>query len=280
MIQVWDISAGELIYRHEESVNEGKLTAAISPDGTRLLRDFTFADSLFHTQRYELVELPSGKTLWNREYGDSRLTFKCWSQDGRMIAIAEATPHQPQEALQLWDASTGGTFAAFLRPAGLRFLWGGDVTISPDSKHLAQMGHVEIQLFDIPPRDSTSGDPLVHVAAPREVIPQTKTNLSEIVFSADGEELLARTTQDDRRTTESIMAWKLSEIAGQRTLSLTSSVWRGWGARFSPDSTRLAFLDTSGDRIQVWDTVGEKVLCQCGLESIPLNETNATSLFF
>ena len=282
VIQVWDISGGELIYRNEESVNEGKLTAAISPDGTRLLRGFTFADSLFHTQRYELVELPSGKTLWNREYGDSRLTFKCWSQDGRMIAIAEATPHQPQEALQLWDASNGETFAAFLRPAGsgLRFLWGGDVTISPDSKHLAQMGNFEIQLFDIPPMGSTTGDTLVHVAAPRDIIPQTKMNLSEIVFSADGEELLARTTQDDRRTTESIMAWKLSQIAAPRSVSVISSAWRGSSARFSPDSTRLAFLDKSGDRIQVWDTVGEKVLCQFGLESVPLNERNANMLVF
>ncbi len=278
-IQVWDIPSGEVVFTDAQTVVQGKLNANISPDGSRLLR---------HTESYgtpanqnrnecELVELPSGKSIWKQEYQDCRLKYEDWAQNGSVIAFSRFTPDQAPPTLTLWDAKAGSVFATLPRTVGIEYNW-RDTALSPNGKVLAHFNNSAIQLYEVPSSDAAAGKQGLNGNAPLAVFP-TSSLPREIVFSGDGEEIVGRVSLPLGGEPR-IMAWKVTSAPAVETVLVTQQPVENWAAKFSPNGDRLAFPDRSLMVTNVWDVENQKLICQCELDKqLPTDSLELNYIF-
>jgi WD40 repeat protein len=130
--RVWDAHTWEPLYLVQHQSPTFGLTAAWSPDGTRLL---TTAGN------DEQGAKDNTARIWDGATGEELLVFANhtksvwpgdWSPNGKRIATAGN-----DGTVRIWDASTGDELLALSVPAG----YGIYVWWSPDGKHLAIVGH-------------------------------------------------------------------------------------------------------------------------------------------
>ena len=239
-IQIWNTFTGELVQTLPLIPASIKSENIVwDPTGAKLLRSSLSSDSDDNSarlrQRLVLVDVMTGKDLWEREFADIvyPLTPWSWSPNGKLIAVAE---HEPpaNPKVQLWDGDTGSTLAVLDRDVPAR-ISPGTLAFSPDGMRLALPSLAnEIYVWQLPQLDAAEREQPLRIEKPDLVLPIAQ----EIVSLMFGDESRELTGVD---AGNSITTWNVT---------LDESIDLGpdlqaffFYAAVSPDASKFAFFD-------------------------------------
>ena len=178
-----------------------------SPDGTRLLRQSVFSETM--DNKHEFSRHFSRSWMWRpaRNFGSVSLPvaqIPCrawsWSPDGKLLVIFEVAESgiAAKHNVQLWDSYTGTTLAILDREATSASSLNSNIDFSPDGQLLAvASGANEIYVWEVPKLPLAAGASPLRIAAPHLTL-QRARKFTALAFSADGRELHQRGGNIDR----------------------------------------------------------------------------------
>jgi WD40 repeat protein len=229
---IWDAAGGKLL-QTLKGHRGGILSAAFSPDGTRVL---TSSDADLQNAVVRIWETASGKELFALKGG----RFGLFSPDGRRVLTLSYS-----NELRLWDAATGKAITWLEKtrrtgygvPFGRRF---ADAAFSPDGSRVVVIvsGQVSLDRQQLGVWDTATGKQMLLWQAHTRPI-------NAVGFSHNGRWLL--TASDD----ETARIWDAA--TGKELYTLTGHEGGVLDAAFSPDDTRVATASTDGTS-RLWMT--------------------------
>jgi serine/threonine protein kinase/WD40 repeat protein len=262
VVKVWNTSTGEIVHAlppipyppQPRGILPNRANWSLSnPDGTQLLRS-AFSEELENDkpklfQRFETVDIETGKSRWSRELPGRTypLTLWSWSPDGKLIALAEhEAPAKP--TLQLWDSQSGATLAVLDRDTA-SFISPDTLALSADGQRLATSSVAnEVYVWKLPQLSLADQTEPLRLAKPDLVLP-TVQEIYTLAFSADGYQLMGL----DAGT--SLTTWDVTEVENN---GLGPDLAKGADlAEFNSDLSQIAFFvhDPPHSAYILWDLV-------------------------
>jgi WD40 repeat protein/energy-coupling factor transporter ATP-binding protein EcfA2 len=239
--RVWDVEKGkELAILHHEA--GGASVVIFSSDGTRLatiagssIRAAAVRMPVFPTRVWEVA---TGKELAVLRHGGGSVRTFTFSPDGFWLATTG-----DDGTVRLWDVDAGKELAVLSHGISINA-----VAFSPDGTRLATQSGGTVRLWDV----DTGIEPTI--LRNKDAV-EKEEPVAEVLFSPDGARVATVLKGNPPYRPSTARLWDAVTAEELANLGSISTV------TFSPDSSRLATIDTMKPTVRLWDaTTGEAIL--------------------